>query len=74
MLARRLIPNTRNPGESPLDPIGATLSVLGLVGVLLGIIQAPNSGWTSPLVLGGFIGGGLFLGVFACGSGAPPRR
>jgi EmrB/QacA subfamily drug resistance transporter len=64
-LASRLIPDTRNPEESPLDPIGATLSVVGLVGLLLGIIEAPNRGWTAPLVLGGFLVGLGFLAAFA---------
>jgi len=65
ILVRRLVPNTRNPDESPLDPLGAALSIVGLVGVLLGIIEAPNRGWTSPVVLGGFILGGAFLAAFA---------
>ncbi len=65
LLVRRLIPNTRNPDESPLDPLGAALSIVGLVGVLLGIIEAPNRGWTSPIVLGGFFVGAVFLVAFA---------
>jgi EmrB/QacA subfamily drug resistance transporter len=65
ILVRRLIPNTRNPDESPLDPIGAGLSIAALVGILLGIIEGPNVGWTSPLVLTGFVGGAVFFVAFA---------
>ena len=40
------------------------LSIVGLVGLLVGIIQAPDSGWTAPIVLGGFATALVFLGLF----------
>jgi EmrB/QacA subfamily drug resistance transporter len=64
-LAWRFIPNTSAPEESPLDPIGAVLSIAGLVALLFAIIEVPNHGWVAPDVLGGFVIGLVFLGLFA---------
>jgi EmrB/QacA subfamily drug resistance transporter len=49
-----LLPESRDPSATPLDPIGALLSVAALVALVYGIIQAPEAGWTDPLVLGAF--------------------
>src|SRR5215218_2945813 len=49
-----LVPNSRDPVATPLDPIGAALSVAALVALVYGIIQAPADGWTDPLILGAF--------------------
>jgi EmrB/QacA subfamily drug resistance transporter len=49
-----LVPNSRDPGATPLDPIGATLSIAALVTLVYGIIQAPEDGWTDPVILGAF--------------------
>lgn len=48
----------------PLDVIGALLSVIGLTGVLFGIIEGPNRGWTSPTVLTGLVFGALAIAAF----------
>jgi EmrB/QacA subfamily drug resistance transporter len=65
VLTQLLIPNSGDRGESPLDPIGALLSIVGLVGMLYAIIEAPNLGWTAPEVIGGFALGVAFLVAFA---------
>ena len=39
---------------TPLDPLGAGLSIAGLVALVYGIIEAPERGWTDPLILGSF--------------------
>jgi EmrB/QacA subfamily drug resistance transporter len=49
-----LVPNSRDPSATPLDPTGAALSVAALVTLVYGIIQAPEDGWTDPVVLGAF--------------------
>jgi EmrB/QacA subfamily drug resistance transporter len=49
-----LVPESRDPNATPLDPIGATLSIAALVMLVYGIIQAPEDGWTDPLILGAF--------------------
>ncbi|CCH31862.1 MFS transporter [Actinosynnema sp. NPDC047251] len=37
-----------------LDPLGAVLLVGASVALLLGIVQGPEAGWGSPVVIGGF--------------------
>jgi EmrB/QacA subfamily drug resistance transporter len=49
-----LVPTSRDPNQGALDPLGALLSIVGLGGLLLGIIEGPAKGWTDPLVLAGF--------------------
>ena len=51
IFGRFFIPESKNPEEGSLDPLGALLSIVGLVALLIGIISAPESGWTSPTVL-----------------------
>ena len=41
-----LIPESRDPEASPLDPVGALLSISGLTALLYGIIEVPAHGWT----------------------------
>lgn len=60
----RILPKSRDPRHGDLDPIGATLSVLGLATLLFGIIEGPAKGWTHGLVIGGFIVGILLLAAF----------
>jgi EmrB/QacA subfamily drug resistance transporter len=54
LAGRPLLPESRDPNATPLDPTGATLSVAALVALVYGIIQAPEQGWTDPLILGAF--------------------
>jgi len=49
-----LIPTSRDPEEAALDPVGAVLSIIGIVALVYGLIQAPSSGWTSASTLGAF--------------------
>ena len=44
---RFLVPNSKDPGETPLDPVGAGLSIVGLGALIYGIIEAPVDGWTA---------------------------
>lgn len=48
----KLLPNSSDPREARLDPIGALLAVVGLGGLLYGIIEAPIHGWLSAETLG----------------------
>jgi len=54
-----LVPTSRDPSQGALDPLGAILSIIGLGGLLLGIIEGPARGWTDPLVLVGFAVGAV---------------
>jgi EmrB/QacA subfamily drug resistance transporter len=51
---RFLLPTSKDPSAPRLDPIGALLSITGLVALLWAIIQAPAEGWTAPSVVVGF--------------------
>lgn len=51
---RYLLPASRDPAAPRLDPVGATLSVAGLVALLWSIIEAPGKGWTNGSVIAGF--------------------
>jgi EmrB/QacA subfamily drug resistance transporter len=47
IVGRLIIPNSRDPDAPPLDPVGAGLSIVGLMTLVYGIIEAPAKGWTS---------------------------
>ncbi len=66
VLGAFLVPTSRDPRKSTLDPIGALLSIVGLASLLFGIIEGPSKGWTSPAVLTGFaLGIGGIAGFIA---------
>lgn len=50
----RYSPRSRDERSTPLDPLGALLSLVGAVALLFGIIEGPERGWTDALVLGAF--------------------
>lgn len=60
----RLVPTSRDRQRRPLDPVGALLSVIGLSGTLFGIIEGPERGWASALVVTSFVVGGAALVAF----------
>src|SRR5439155_7218812 len=59
-----LVPNSRDPDEGRVDPLGAVVSVIGLTALLYGIIEAPDKGWGSMPVLVALAIGILVLGAF----------
>jgi EmrB/QacA subfamily drug resistance transporter len=73
VLARWLVPDTSAREESPLDPIGALLSIAGLVALLFAIIEVPNHGWVAPDVVASFVIGLVFIGLFAAWEAHTPR-
>ena len=50
-----LVPESKDAHAPKLDIVGASLSVVGLVTLLFGIIEGPSKGWTDPLVIGSFV-------------------
>jgi len=42
-----LVPTSKDAAESPLDPVGAVLSILGLGALVYAIIEGPHHGWLS---------------------------
>lgn len=49
-----LVPTSRDPEQRPLDVLGALLSVVSLVSLVFAVIEGPERGWFSPIVVGGF--------------------
>ena len=49
-----IVPESRDPEEAHLDPVGAVLSIVGLAALVWAIIEAPTRGWTGTTVLAGF--------------------
>ncbi|HEV3401450.1 MAG TPA: MFS transporter [Acidimicrobiales bacterium] len=47
-------PTSRDPEATPLDPVGALLSLVGLGALVFGIIEGPERGWTHSTVLTAF--------------------
>ncbi|HVM67411.1 MAG TPA: MFS transporter, partial [Acidimicrobiales bacterium] len=56
------VPDSRDPEEGQLDPLGALLSIIALGGLLYGVIQAPDVGWSQPAVMAG-LGVGVVVGA-----------
>ena len=56
------VPESRDPSGARLDVPGAILSIVGVSALVYGIIEAPASGWTDPLILGCF-GAAIALGA-----------
>ena len=50
-----LVPSSRDPEATPLDLKGAALSMVAISALVYSIIEGPAVGWTSGLVLTGFV-------------------
>ena len=61
----RLIPNSKDPHPPALDPLGAVLSIAGLVTLVWAIIEAPQKGWTDGVTLTAFAIAVVLLLAFA---------
>ena len=61
---RFLLPKSRAEKAERLDPVGALLSIVGLIVLLWGIIESPTSGLYDPAVLTTIIGGAAILVAF----------
>jgi EmrB/QacA subfamily drug resistance transporter len=59
-----LVPESKDPEATPLDPLGAVLSIAGLVALVFAIIEAPARGWTDQVVLAAFGVAVVTLSVF----------
>lgn len=58
-----IVPESRAPGRIPLDPVGAAVSVVALVALTYGIIEAPSYGWSDARIFGA-IAVALVVGAF----------
>ncbi|MDW3221180.1 MAG: MFS transporter [Acidimicrobiales bacterium] len=61
----RHIPNSVEHSEHPFDVVGSLFSMLAIGGLVLGIHEGPEQGWTAPITLGsiaiGIIGSIAFV-------------
>jgi MFS transporter, DHA2 family, multidrug resistance protein len=57
-------PDSRDDTKTPLDPVGALLSLVGLSSLIFAIIEGPEDGWTSGRVLPAFLIAGITLAAF----------
>jgi EmrB/QacA subfamily drug resistance transporter len=54
VLTALFVPESRAATARRVDPVGQALIVLLLASLTYGIIEGPNAGWSSPLILGCF--------------------
>ena len=59
-----LVPSSRDPQRAPLDPLGAVLSIVGIVALVYGLIEAPDKGWASTTTLSSFAVAAVVLVLF----------
>jgi EmrB/QacA subfamily drug resistance transporter len=59
-----LVPSSRDPEQGRLDPVGALLSIVGIVSLVYGLIEAPDKGWGSATTLTAFAVGAVVLACF----------
>ncbi|WCO66388.1 DHA2 family efflux MFS transporter permease subunit [Iamia majanohamensis] len=59
-----LLPNSRSETPQRLDPVGAVLSIVGLVALVYAIIEAPVVGWSDPEVAGAGVVALVVLSAF----------
>ncbi len=64
VVALRHVPETRDPSQARLDPLGAVLAALALAGSTYALIEGPGSGWGTPVVLASLAGGLAALAAF----------
>jgi EmrB/QacA subfamily drug resistance transporter len=60
LLTQKFVPESKAPHPRRLDPIGQVLMILTLGLLVFGIIEAPNHGWDSTLILGCLGGAAIF--------------
>ncbi len=59
-----LVPKSKDASESPLDPVGALLSIVGLSALVYAIIEGPHHGWLTAESAVWFGAAALFLLAF----------
>jgi EmrB/QacA subfamily drug resistance transporter len=64
LLGARYVPESRDLRPGSFDLLGAALSAAGFSVLVYAIIEAPEQGWTSGLVLGALAASGALLGSF----------
>ena len=64
LLGIRYVPESRDPEPGSFDLLGAALSTAGFSILVYAIIEAPDKGWSSGLVLGSVVASVVLLSTF----------
>jgi len=64
VLVLATVPRTTHVAQRRVDVVGAGLCALGLGGVVFALIEQPNHGWGSPVILGTLVVGTVALAAF----------
>lgn len=59
-----VVPDSRDPHATRLDPVGAVLSILGISSLVYAIIQGPEQGWQSARTMTAFAVGTVATALF----------
>ena len=59
-----LVPDSRDPDSPKLDLPGTGLSIAGLSAVIWALIEAPEHGWSSPIILAASAAGAAIIAAF----------
>ena len=59
-----LVPESRDPRPGAFDFVGAGLSIAALGALVYGVIEAPHTGWTDPVILGCFAASAVLAAAF----------
>ena len=59
-----LVPKSKDHQQGRLDPVGAALSIVGIVAIVYGLIEAPEVGWASAATVASFLVGIAVLTAF----------
>jgi len=62
--ALHMVPDSRDPHATRLDPVGAVLSIAAISTLVYGIVQAPERGWTATSSVVNFAVGSVLAVVF----------
>jgi EmrB/QacA subfamily drug resistance transporter len=58
------VPSSRDAHPPRLDPVGALTALVGVVGLVFGIIEGPDRGWSDPLTVAAFATGTVSIVAF----------
>ena len=62
--ALHLVPDSRDPHGTRLDPVGAALSIAAISTLVYAVVQAPERGWTDPASVVSFAVGLVIAATF----------
>ncbi len=69
----KYLPDSSNPKEANIDPLGAILSFVAVGGIVFGVMEGPTKGWSSSFIITSFFVGVIALIVFVAWERHTPR-